>query len=282
MTENVQYFLLKQKLLSIYDTYSFLFALHYILKKLNYKTYPSWHFWFYADINCADINETLFYHNEQKYISIHNLIKAHNLVNCELKSLRSLIENKQSDKEQIAKEFDYIYDCIGLLLRAYKKVLKHSLLKNDNEITKFFNDNFFEAFHTPYYNEYFEKYCNESDNLAIPYLSNAESNLFLNDYIDRFFHLAEVGLGQSCTDSISNFKQRLMIHINNIILNAPYHDRVILTQTEENSGNQFEKNQEHCWKFILKDIDESNIIHTCTLPEIPKSFNSALFYMIDY
>ena len=104
MNEDVQLFLVGQKLLSLLDSYVFFFALHYLLDKTHYHTYPSPHFWNYVNIKTHDLNESLFYNSQEKFVPFHNLIEAHEVYSHDVESIKNLVENSKSKHHEIIDE----------------------------------------------------------------------------------------------------------------------------------------------------------------------------------
>lgn len=281
MTEKVQYLLLKQKTLALLDTYIFLFSLHYILNKYNYKVVPSNHFWQYVEFDTHDLNESLFYLYEDKFSEFHNLKKSYDLLRDDIASFKNILLTT-NDKTRIEDELCHIYDNIGMLTGNLFNTLQISFGKDDEQIKQFFKDNFFCVFETQYYNRYIKKFCHDNNRLSLPYLENSESEQFLSKHVESFCELASEAIGFDDTEIGEEFRKYIILHSNVIVLNTQYNRKNISIAQTDKQPSPRNYSFSYNWAYEKNvDFDEFPELSDRILPKAPVSFNRWLFYVKD-
>lgn len=282
MNVEIQEFLLGQKLLYLLDSYVFLFALHFMLEKTKYKTKPSPHFWDYVEINIEDLNESLFYNDNIKFICFHELVTAFQQFSSDMRNLRKVLEDPECPQEYKSIEIIHIYEDIGMIMSAYCKTLDNSFGMDKAKMSKFLNDNFFNVFYTRNYNIYKSKHYNPScqNDIALPYLENAESENFLNIFIEPFILQAIYSFhGQNLSLDTNNFIRLFFIHINVVIMNTWYHNKAFELKSIRTANNIIFENVK--WEIKNEKVDEDANETSFILPNVPKSVKGWLFYLED-
>ena len=100
MNIEIQQFLIGQKLLCILDSYIYLFALQYFLSKFSYKVKPSSHFWEITKLSLEDMDESLFYNDNNKFVSFHNLKEILKEFNSSFDGLKKILFDKKASKQE--------------------------------------------------------------------------------------------------------------------------------------------------------------------------------------
>lgn len=282
MNIEIQEFLLGQKLLYLLDSYVFLFALHFMLEKTKYKTKPSPHFWDYVEINIEDLNESLFYNDNMKFICFHELVTAFQQFSSDMRNLRKVLEDPECPQEYKSIEIKHLYDDIGMIMSAYSKTLDNSFGMDKAKMSKFLNDNFFNVFYTRNYSIYKSKHFNPNcqDEISLPYIENSESEKFLRIFFEPFILQALYTFhGQNLSLETNNLMRLFLIHINVVIMNTWYHNKAFELKSVRTDDNIKYENVK--WEFKNKKVDEDADITSRILPNVPISFASWLFYLED-
>lgn len=227
MNEDVQLFLIGQKLLSLLDSYVFFFALHYLLDKTNYHTYPSSHFWNYVNIKTDDLNESLFYNSQEKFVPFHSLIEVHNVYSNDVKSLKNLVENPNSKHDEIIAEIVHLYNDIGLIISEYSEVLRVCFNLDVQKREEFFSKYFFTTDDTKYFNQWCNKHNCERENVKRLYLAGTDSEQFLTPFLNQFTKNAVEAFHGEVNFSHCDFLDHLIRHINVILIITPYRGEII-------------------------------------------------------
>lgn len=282
MNEDVQLFLVGQKLLSLLDSYVFFFALHYLLDKTHYHTYPSPHFWNYVNIKTHDLNESLFYNSQEKFVPFHNLIEAHEVYSHDVESIKNLVENSKSKHHEIIDEIVHLYNDIGLIISEYSEVLRVCFNLDDQKREEFFANHFFTTNDTKYFNQWCNKKNYEQGNVVRHYWEGSEAEQFLTPFINQFTNNAVDACNGNVRFSRFDFSKFLIRHINVILLNTPYRGKIIdfVGKKESESHGKLvisksEQTTENPWVKPVEPITDSDSNHI-------KTEEYWFFYMKDH
>lgn len=280
MNIEIQEFLLGQKLLYLLDSYVFLFALHFMLEKTKYKTKPSPHFWDYVEINIKDLNESLFYNDNVKFVCFHELVTAFQQFSSDMHNLRKVLEDPECPQKYKSIEIKHLYDDVGMIMSAYSKTLNNSFGMDKTKMSIFLNDNFFNVFCTRNYSIYKSKHFNPNfkDEIALPYVENSESEKFLNAFIEPFLLQATYSFsGQELSLKTNDLVNLFLLHINVVIINTWYQNKAFELKSIHKDNNIKYENV----KWENKNFNEEADISNRMLPNVPISFSNWLFYLED-
>ncbi|WP_417177098.1 hypothetical protein [Bacteroides sp.] len=269
----IQRSLLSYNLVSIFDSYVMVFALHYILYKTKYNTKPSPQFWNYVIPNTGSLHEELFYSNVNEFVAFHDLVEIQKTFIWELSSLREVVES-QCSQEKKRNEILHIYENIGLLIYGFKEALSKSLKMKDSDIYKMLKDNFFNVQHSRFEDILRKKYF-PTDRISKPYCRESNVNSFLQPHYERFTELSTYSSGLVSIDK-KKFIVLLSRYVDCVVTNVRYKDQIMPVYSLSDENKQqlqfFKTNCDHTQTLLTKKINPLEDIST----------GNWLFYMEDF
>lgn len=239
MTLEIQKFLIGQKLLCILDSYIFLFALQFFLTKKGYKVKPSSHFWQITTIPLNDIDESLFYNDNKKFVIFHHLISVLKGFNSNIDSLRDVLNRSAKWKNEKGLELMNIYESIGQIISAYNDTLSICFNQNEDQIKSFLNDNFLSVFETRYYKVYKEKFVAANEQLVLPYIEDSESDALQKPLYNMFSDSVFQKILNVQDEEKKVFLDMLSKHVDVIIINTPCDGQIIPIQSIKTRGSNY-------------------------------------------
>lgn len=218
INDDVQISLLGQNLRDLYDAYTLIFALDFLLDKYDYKIVPSIHFWQLARLNPDGIHESLFYSSDSRLTPIHQLKTAvQDFNNC-----LSSLERQLGSNDSVAKklELDHLYDEVGYFTSLYVKVLGKTFNFTDSQIKEFLNSNFYERRYGKFTLRYMDKYLHDenTEQIVLPYIENSSASKYLEDKYKSFYSLSCVD--EYCGTGETDFIKKLSLEVDLVLLNT--------------------------------------------------------------
>jgi hypothetical protein len=242
MTLEIQKFLLGQKLLCVLDSYIFLFALQFFLTIKDYKAKTSSHFWQITKIPLSDIDESLFYNDNEKFVVFHHLISVLKSFNSNIDSLREIFNSSDNKKDEKGFELVNIYESIGQIISAYNDTLSTCFNQDEDQIKSFLNDNFLSVFETRYYKIYKEKFIPANLQLVLPYIEDSESDALQRPLYNMFSDSVFQKISGVHDVEKSVFLNMLSKHVDVIIINTPCDGQIIPLQSLKKSNIKLNAN----------------------------------------
>ena len=259
-----QEFLIGQKLLCILDSYIYMFALQYFLTKNDYKVKPSSHFWHLTEIALGDLNESLFYNENNKFVAFHRLREVIEEFNTNLLGLKEILSNAKAQKEEKDLEIVHIYSNIGQIMSACYDTLEICFQKDTEQIKTFLETNFISVFETRYYGRYKDKFCSQEEVLILPQIENSESAIKQGELYKKFAEMAFKRIPMITKEEKANFCETLAKHVDVIIMNTPCKGKIMPLKTTKES-NSLKYSIDTNWS--LTNTDKEKPLYERVLPE---------------
>lgn len=216
-----QEFLIGQKLLCILDSYIYLFALQFFLTKHDYKVKPSSHFWQITEISLDDLNESLFYNENEKFIEFNWLKTVIKEFNTNIMGLKEILSNSKAKKEEKDLELLHIFDNIGMIMSAYYDTLEICFNQDTEQAKKFIEKNFMFVDEARYFKIYKEKFA-KPEIMTIPTVNKISlSDNKQQQLYERFAEIAFRKEPMITKEEKHIFIETLAKHVDNIIENTP-------------------------------------------------------------
>lgn len=284
MNIEIQQFLIGQKLLCILDSYIYLFALQYFLSKFNYKVKPSSHFWELTKLSLEDMDESLFYNDNNKFVSFHNFKEILKEFNSSFYGLKEILLDKKASKKEKDLELYHIYNEIGRIMGSTKDTLSTCFDYSGEQINNFLRDNFISVFETRYYKIHKEKFCPPETKLSLPYIEKSESSVSQNKLYRHFSDLVFQQFIDISEETKENFINLLSRHVDVIIMNTPCKGKIEPLQSvdkEEHKNPNF--NIERKGKIWTSSVENDWIseesIEDRVLPDVNINMSGWFFYI---
>ena len=283
MNVEIQQFLIGQKLLCILDSYIYLFALQYFLSKYNYQVKPSSHFWELTKLSLEDMDESLFYNDNKKFVSFHKLREIFKEFNSSFDGLKEMLTDQKASKQEKDLELYHIYNEIGRIMGSTKDTLSTCFDYSGDQINNFLRDNFISVFETRYYKKYKDKFCPPETNLSLPYLKNSESSVSQNKLYRHFSGLVFQQFTDFTEETKENFITLLSKHIDVIIMNTPCKGKMEPLRSVGQIDHKPDLNIERVGKIWISSIETDWVseerMEDRVLPDVNINMSGWFFYI---
>lgn len=234
-------FLVEQKLLCVLDAYIFLLSLQYLLSKNNYSVKPSSHFWQFTNIPLKELDESLFYFDNSKYVAFHHLRTVLEDFNVNILGLKEILSSTIAKKEDKELELSNIYDSISLIMGTFYDSQKICFDKKDEDIETFINDYFINVKETRYNKIFREKYLSPQVELEQYPMFTSDSSLSQRPLYEGIAELAFQKFPMITKEKRNLFVTNLSNHVDAILMNTPCNGKIIFSiidNTEESDNNR--------------------------------------------
>lgn len=230
INQDVQLFLLNNKLRDAYESFIHLLVLQISLEGLKvngetYKVKPTSQFWDVVRLNVADLHEEIFYNDIKGFTHFHTFVNFVNFYNYDIDLLQQSIEKEEIDptfkKSVLKKCIENLFPIIQL----WHKCLRESFNIENAEIARILDSHIIHC--SDLSMERIFKIRNmilNSDVQVVKYAMHEHpGNVYISPYLDTLQHqLAEFTITHNINAVISDFKENTLCWVDSIMLNTLY------------------------------------------------------------
>ena len=247
INQDVQLFLLNNKLKDAYESFIHLLVLQISLEGLKvngetYKVKPTSQFWDVVRLNVADLHEEIFYNDIKGFTHFHTFVNFVNFYNYDIELLQQSIEKDEIDptfkKSVLKKCIENLFPIIQL----WHKCLRESFNIENAEIAKILDSHIIHCSNLSM--ERIFKIRNlvlNSDVQVVKYaMQEHPGNVYISPYLDTLQRLLnEFTIKNKVNVKIRDFNENTLCWVDSIMMNTLYSSKgpLISFIYNENTGN---------------------------------------------